>query len=439
MKTTILLSFAMLLTLMSQATVSLTVNSIAGSLSTLITTAGGNLNTITDLTVTGTIDARDFGTMNALMPMLSNLDLSSASIVEFKDKNNIYLANQMPLASFCNGATGAGKTTLKTIILPNGLTSIGGSAFRNCTGINSINLPSGITSIESAAFMGCTGITSITFPSGFTSIGTSAFSDSGINEFIVAEANQNLCSLNGVVFNKNKTTLILYPSMKTGTYIVPNTVTSIGISAFYGCTGISALTLSSTLTSIGEHAFHGCTGITSLTIPSGITTIELGTFSFCSGLTSIIIPSSVSTMSNGAFFNCINLKTVYSLNAIPPNLGASCFNGTSLVTDVFVPTDAAVTAYKANTAWIAYFPGTIIKKGSPSAVPTLTGSNVKVYGMGNAVIVDGTTLGETVSIYNVKGLQLATVKSQGERLTIPVKGNGIYLVKTAGKAIKVIL
>jgi hypothetical protein len=322
--------------------------------------------------------------------------------------------------------------------LPSGITRIPDSAFFGCTGLNSINIPSKVTEIAAHAFSDCTGLTSITIPSSVSTINYDSFSNCSAL-ISVDPNNAGFSSQEGVLYNKLKTILMQCPTSETGNLILPSTVTTIKYKAFYNCMKISSVSIPSSVTSIGNYAFQNCFDLTSINIPSLVTTIGIGTFRGCISLTSITIPSLITSFGYDAFFDCTNLKTIYSLNAIPPILGTSCFNATSLVIDVFVPTDAAVTAYRANVEWIAYFPGTIIKKGVPSAVPTLTNSNEKVYTNQSAIIVEGTSVGETVSIYTLNGNKIKTALSQSDRLSIPIKFHGVYLVKIAKNTVKVVL
>ena len=340
--------------MMGQTAFSLTVNTTAGGLTTAV---GTELNTVTNLTVTGTINAQDFFILSEQMPLLAVLDISGANIVSYFS----YPENYIPGNSFYNSTTRVAKTSLKTIILPIGLTRIGTSAFQNCSGITgTLTIPIGVTIIEGGAFSGCSSITNFALPNGLTTIGNSAFS---------------------------------------------------------GCSGITTLTLPTGITQIGSSTFYGCSGITTLTLPAGLTHI-LGQ----------------------AFSNCSGIKTIYSLNSTPPiYAGGFCGLTATSVTDVFVPTDAAVAAYKASWAWYGDFPGDIIKVGAPSSVPILTNSNIKVYTNQSSIIVEGTSVGETVSIYTFNGIKLKTIHSQGNRLEIPIARNTVYLVKTPGETVKVIL
>ena len=108
---------------------------------------------------------------------------------------------------------------------------------------------------------------------------------------------------------------------------IPSGVTSIGGAAFRGCSGLPSLTIPSGVTSIGNFAFSGCSGLTSLTIPSGVTSIGKSAFLGCSGLTSLTIPSSVTSISDRAFYGCRGLTSIYACMEKIPTLGSNVFTG----------------------------------------------------------------------------------------------------------------
>ena len=200
---------------------------------------------------------------------------------------------------------------LTSVTIPEGVTSICINAFRGCSSLTSITMPDSVTSIETSAFSGCSRLTSVTIPEGVTSIKASAFYGcSALVEILVNQNNQNYSSADGVLFNKDGTTLVVCGAGKTGQYIVPGGVTSIGEEAFDGCTGLTSVTISDGVTSIGDSAFSYCTGLTSVTIPESVTSIGDSAFSRCSGLTSVTIPGSVTSISFHAFSYCTGLTSV---------------------------------------------------------------------------------------------------------------------------------
>ena len=115
-----------------------------------------------------------------------------------------------------------------------------------------------------------------------TSIGDWAFYDCrGLTGINVDENNTVYSSIDGVLFNKLQTELILYPRRKQGTYTIPNSVTSIGSYAFSGCSGLTSIDIPSSVTSIGNSVFSRCTGLTSVTIPNSVTSIGQYAFVYC--------------------------------------------------------------------------------------------------------------------------------------------------------------
>jgi hypothetical protein len=257
----------------------------AGTLSTLLTDT--EANTVTNLIVTGNIDARDVVFMRDKMVLLADLDLSAVKISAYTGIDGTYTttsitypANEMPLCSFYNSTTITYKSTLNKIKLPISIKSIGGSAFYYCYGLSgTLTIPASVTSIGSYAFYGC----------------------SLISAYQVETANTRYSSSNGVVFNKQQDSLFICPAAKVGSYVIPQTIVSIGASAFEGCSNLTgSLTIPSSVKSIGNYAFYYCSGLTGIvTIPKSVTYI--GSFSFfeCNKLTSYQVDPANSYYSSG--------------------------------------------------------------------------------------------------------------------------------------------
>ena len=168
------------------------------------------------------------------------------------------------------------KDSVKKVVIEDGVTSIGNSAFCDCSNLTSITIPNSVTSIGEAVFYNCGSLPSITIPDGVTSIGSSAFRD--------------CTSLTSIT--------------------IPNSITSIGEAAFGNCIRLTSITIPNSITSIGEAAFGNCVSLTSITIPESVTSIGNYTFNGCSGLTSITIPDSVTSIGYDVFKNCSNLTTI---------------------------------------------------------------------------------------------------------------------------------
>ncbi len=311
----ILLFFCLFLFITGQAQVSKTINvTTPGTLSTLLTST--ELSTVTNLTVTGNIDARDFKTMKDKMPKLANIDISTVIISYYKGYQGTegysdqessglieYAANEIPKYAFFiyYSWPSAGKTNIKSISLPSSITSVGENAFAMCTGLSgSLKIPSSVVNIAPGAFLYCTGYTgSLIIPSSVDTIGNQAFS--GCSGF-------------------------------TGSLIIPSTVKVVNDNAFRYCTGFNGtLSLSDSLTYIGESAFSECSGLKgSVTIPKSIITIGGSAFANCSGFNgSLTLGASVRTIGGGAFMNCSGLKGTLSIPSSVSTIGGSAFSGCS--------------------------------------------------------------------------------------------------------------
>ena len=270
----------------------------------------------------------------------------------------------------------SGCSSLTSIIIPNSVISIGKEAFYHCESLTSIIIGDGVTSIGDDAFTHCTSLKSITIPNSVTSIGSTAFLTCDALTSIDVEANnQNYASIDGILYNKNITTLICCPGGKISITIpnsitsigdyafsyrssltsitIPNNVTSIGYSAFRRCSSLTSITIPNSVTSIGGYAFRDCSSLTSITIPNGVTFIENGTFYACYKLTSITIPNSVTSIGSSVFLGCSRLTSITIQATTPPTLESNSLSGTNSNLIIYVPSES-VDAYKNSTNWSNY-------------------------------------------------------------------------------------
>ena len=229
-------------------------------------------------------------------------------------------------------------TSLTSVTIPDSVTSIGRYTFENCTSLTSVTIPNSVTSIGDDAFYNCTSLTSVTIPDSVTSIGSGAFSNcTSLKSIEVSGNNKSYSSADGVLFNKDKTELITYPAGKTDSeYVIPNSVTSIGYSAFKNCTSLTSVTIGNSVTSIGNEAFYGCTSLTSVTVPDSVTSIGDYAFCNCTSLTSVTIPDSVTSIGDYAFCNCTSLTSVTIPDSVT-SIGYSAFRGCTSLTSVTIP------------------------------------------------------------------------------------------------------
>ncbi|MCM1071906.1 MAG: leucine-rich repeat domain-containing protein [Alistipes timonensis] len=215
------------------------------------------------------------------------------------------------------------------------VTTIGFGAFNGCSDMTAVTIPNTVTKIVEHAFHNCDGLTAVTIPSSVTSISPVAFRQcSNLKEISVAEGNTNYISVDGVLFNKAKTSIIIYPIAKGSSYEIPSSVTTIGEYAFEGCIGLTSVTIPESVITIDEYAFDDCIGLTSVTIPESVITIGSGAFYNCSGLTSVTIPNSMTVIGNTAFNGCSGLTSVTIPNSVA-EIGYCAFADCKALTSVY--------------------------------------------------------------------------------------------------------
>jgi hypothetical protein len=290
MKRTILLLLSILIALIINAQVSKTVTIVAGGLSSALTST--EKTTVTNLTITGTVDARDFKTMRDDVSSLAVLNLSGATIVTYTGPDGTYgsdiyyAGNTVPMEGLSNALT------LLTVTLPSTIVCIESNAFSNCMHLNSINIPNGTTTIKFGAFQFCTRLPTLTIPASVTSIEDYVFHDCSAY-FTVDGGNLNYSSDEGILYNKGKTELLKYPISKDANYLFPATVTTIGNEAFAYCEGFTSLVIPLSVTTIKNKAFWDCESLIDLSLPKFLTTIESTAFGACLNLASLTINKNV--------------------------------------------------------------------------------------------------------------------------------------------------
>ncbi len=237
---------------------------------------------------------------------------------------------------------------IKSVIIENGVTSIGSYAFEDCTKLTSVTISNSVTSIGDYAFSGCTSLTSITIPDSVTSIGSYAFEDcTKLTSITIPKSVTSIgdyafsgcSSLTSVTIPDSVTSIGSYAfedCTKLTSIIIPESVTSIGDYAFSGCSSLTSVTIPDSVTSIGYYAFSGCSSLKSVTIPDSVTSIGSYAFEDCTKLTSITIPNSVTNILSSAFENCTSLRSVTIPDSVT-SIGSYAFFGCTSLTNIAIP------------------------------------------------------------------------------------------------------
>jgi len=393
-------------------------------------------------------------------------------------------------------------TNLTSVTIGNGIDKIGKDAFMGCTNLTSVIIGNSVESIGSNAFKYAP-LTSIEIPNSVKSIGMQVFYDAKftsvtipgsltscesvfdgcleLTEFLVDNTNQHFSSQDGVLFDKEMKTIIRYPYNKQGTsYVIPNSVTSIGFKAFAACRNFKDITipnsvkdigesafwncfmtsisipnsvesigvdafryctyleevvLSNSIKTIGKFAFFGCNRLTRIAIPNSLRMIQGNTFADCTDLTTVVIGSSVRLIEDWAFSGCTKLTRVECHNPIPPSLpdwyhqfqgvdGSKCV--------LYVPAES-VGAYEASIFSLFFYN---IRALSSTAINQLSKDEINVYSSGSDIVIAGATLGETIWVYTTSGqlVQQAIVTSNETRIALP---QGIYIIKVGEDSFKI--
>ena len=261
-----------------------------------------------------------------------------------------------------DGVTSIGKcafegcSALSSVVIPYSVSCIGFGAFEDCSSLHSVVIPDSVTSIGDYAFWNCRSLTDIVIPDGVASIGDAAFENcSSLSSVVIPESVVNLngnpfCRWDGelkclspyfiydnkVLFDKDKSKIIAFRDKNTTSYVIPESVTRIGESAFRHCSSLSSIVIPNGVTRIGDWAFRGCSSLKSLVISNSVTSIGNYAFYGCSSLRNLVIPDSVTSIGDRAFEGCSSLHSVVLPNSVT-SIGDGAFYGCSSLSSIVIP------------------------------------------------------------------------------------------------------
>ena len=276
-----------------------------------------------------------------------------------------------------------GAVTLPDTIAGLPVTGIADYAFFNCGSLTNVTIPEGVTNLGGFAFQACTNLTAIA----------------------VAALNPVYGSVDGVLFDQATNTLIQCPEGKTGSYTIPDSVTHIGDYAFFGCAGLTGVTMGNRVTRIGVSAFASCFSLGRVTIPDSVTSLGDWVFSNCDSLTNVTIPDGVTGIGGYAFIFCGNLAGVTLGNHVA-SIGDYAFFGCGSLTGITI--DNRVTSIGDGAF---YGCGSLTNVTIPNGVTSLGSaafgyctSLAGLYFLGNAPGVDASVFyGDSLTVYYLPG------------------------------------
>ena len=302
---------------------------------------------------------------------------------------------------------------LTSVTMANTVTIIESYGFYNCYTLPMITISENVTTLEHAAFKLCESLTEIEIPASVSFIGGEMFVLCGQLEAIRVHAdNSDFSSADGVLYDKDKTTLLIYPEgKKDATFEIPGTVHTIGDAAFYQ-SKFESITIPNSVTDIISLAFGACTQLTAITIPYSVTYIGQYAFADCTGLTEVTVEWESPLSVPDDIFQGVNTSDA----------------------TLWVPTGRTI-AYQEDEVWKAF--GTI-EEYEFSGNETIALPALKAYAANGVLHITGLTPGRPLSVYNISGQLIYQGIAKADEEHIPITGRGVCIVVAGSQHVKVI-
>jgi len=304
--------------------------------------------------------------------------------------------------------------------------AIGYAAFQSA-GLNSISIPNSVKYIGGNAF-NLSEIVSVKLPNSVTYIGDYAFTGKMFTTFIVDDNNPNYATENGILYDKNKTSLLIYPMGKNdSSFVVPNSVESIGRYAFEECISLISVTLPKSLISIGYASFEG-SGLTTVTIPASVKTISSWAFTKCPNLKKIIFEGEIKTIGSYVFADWGYVPRAYDLEVKcnPFPISSSFSSDFDLEKSTLTVPEGTKTLFESTPVWQDF---KVIIENTSTAIPAIQ-PEITIFVSSNTLYLNS-PVSETISIYSITGnLLYSTIKSAGEKqITLENIHNNMGIIK----------
>ena len=248
---------------------------------------------------------------------ITELDLSGANASigtsAFSNCNSLRTVKLSGVNTIESGAF-YGCDELVNLEMSDTLTTIEGSAFCSCTSLKTVIFSDSVTTIADGSFTDCTGLESVTIGKGCTSVTASAFTRNvNLVKFDVSEDNESYTSVDGVLYNKEKTAVVCYPKSLSGEYVIPDTVTSIEKAAFENCNKLTKITIGSGVETVNPYAFNQCNLLATVVFKDSDTAnkkICERAFYYCGSLTEVDFGNAVTSIGDYAFTICSKIKSL---------------------------------------------------------------------------------------------------------------------------------
>lgn len=257
----------------------------------------------------------------------SNISSNFSGVVSIPSTIGGYPVTEIGSFYLCEGIT--------RVIIPSSATSISENAFQDCSSLASVSIPSSVKEIKYRAFMNCGNLQNVSFQNGVKTLGWGLFENctslktitlpaslekiygdlfsgcSSLTSISMDSSSKNFSAQDGVLFNKDKSKIVRYPSAKIGTsYAIPSSVRNIEKNAFKYCENLTSITIPNIVTEIGINSFQDCHNLSDVTLPESLISIGEDAFEECTSLKTITLPQNVTSIGEGAFSDCRNLSKI---------------------------------------------------------------------------------------------------------------------------------